>query len=129
MVRGFWSIARKPMRRKRFRTRSRLIGIPLSRKAIDDQAATAAGIVQDDSIDHGHDPQRRFALRHRPLVQRGQGQAQEPTLAADAELGVVVVDQLSPFRGSERLRFFCTTTAPSAACRTVGGALPPWADP
>jgi len=34
-----------------------------------------------------------------PVIKRGSGQAQERTLAADAELGVVVIDQFAQFTG------------------------------
>jgi hypothetical protein len=57
------------------------------------------GILQVATIDPGHDPQRRFPKRYGLVVQRGSRQAQERTLAADAELGVVVIDQLAQFTG------------------------------
>jgi len=56
---------------------------PLAGQVVHDPAATAAGILQVKGIDPGHDPQRRS------------GQPQQRTLAADAELGVVVIDQLA----------------------------------
>jgi len=72
---------------------------PLSGQVVHDPAATAAGILQVEGVDPGHEPQRRFTHRHRPVVERGSGQAQQRTLAADAELRVVVIDQLAEFTG------------------------------
>jgi len=54
-------------------------------------------MLQVESVDPRHDLQGRFAHRHRPVVERGPGQAQKRTLADDAELGVVVIGQLSQF--------------------------------
>ena len=51
------------------------------------------------SIDPGHDPQCRFAHRCLPVVQRRSRQPQQRTLPADAELIVVVIDQLAQFTG------------------------------
>ena len=58
-----------------------------------------AGILHVESADPGHDPKGRIPLGHRPEVERGPGQPQERTLATDAELWVVVIDQLSQFTG------------------------------
>jgi hypothetical protein len=69
-----------------------------------------------ESIDPGHDPQRRFPpYRYGLVVQRGSSQTQEQALPADAEIGVVVIDQLAQFTGiraAENLlsysRFICS---------------------
>jgi len=59
----------------------------------------AARVFQIESIDPGHDPQCRCRHRCGPVIERGPGQAQQRTLPADAELGVVVIDQLAQFTG------------------------------
>ena len=65
----------------------------LSGQVVNHSAATAAGILQVEIVDSGHDPPHRRGL----VLQRGSGQAQERILAADAELGVAWIDQLALF--------------------------------
>lgn len=57
-------------------------------------------------IDPGHDRQRRFPDRCRLVIERGPGQAQQRTLPADAELGMVVIDQLAQFTGIRAAEIF-----------------------
>lgn len=72
---------------------------PFSGQVVHHPAAAAARVFQIESIDPGHDLQRRCRHRCRPVIERGSGQAQQRTLAADAELRVVVIDQLAQFTG------------------------------
>jgi hypothetical protein len=58
-------------------------------------AAAAAGILQLERIDPGHDAQRRLPQRCRAVVERGHWQVQQRALAADPELGMVLIDQLA----------------------------------
>ena len=70
---------------------------PISGQVVHHPAAAAAGIFQVENIDSGHDPQCRFPHRYRPVVQRGSSQTKQHALAVDAEIGVVVIDQLAQF--------------------------------
>jgi hypothetical protein len=73
---------------------------PISGQVVHHPAAAAAGIFQVENIDSGHDPQCRFPHRYRPEVQRGSSQTQQYALAAaDADIEVVVIDQLAQFTG------------------------------
>ena len=44
---------------------------PFSGQVVHHPAAAAAGVLQVEGVDLGHDPQRRFAHRRRPVVERG----------------------------------------------------------
>jgi hypothetical protein len=73
----------------------------------DHPAAATAGIVQVQGVNPGHDPQYRFTHRHRPVVvERLSGNAQQHALPSDAELRVVVIDQLAQFMGVRAAEFF-----------------------
>ena len=98
-------------------------------------AAAATGILQVEGVNLGHDPQRRFTHRHRPVIEPGPGQAQQRTLAAYAELGIVVIDQLAQFTGIrvaetffERLQVHLQLPVAVRLVRssTAGTALLPW---
>jgi hypothetical protein len=89
-------------------------------------AAAAAGILQEERINHGHDLQRRFPHRCQPVKERGPGQTQQGALPADAELWMIVIEQLAKLtrvKAAENL--FLNTPTPSAACRSAGKAQPP----
>ena len=102
---------------------------PFPGQVVHHPAAAPAGILQVESIDLGHDPQGRFPHRCGPVIERGLGQAQQRTLAAEAELRVVVIDQLAQFTGIRAAEIFLATPAPSAAARSAGTAQPPWPVP
>jgi hypothetical protein len=73
---------------------------PISGQVVHHPAAAVAGIFQVENIDSGHDPQCRFPHRYRPVVQRGSSQTEQYALAAaDADIEVVVIDQLAQFTG------------------------------
>jgi len=87
---------------------STLIGRPSSR--LSKVLRLAAGLMrlrrQVESIDPGHDPQRRFTHRCGLVIQGGSRQTQQRTLAADAELGMVVIDQLAEFTSIRAAEIF-----------------------
>jgi hypothetical protein len=60
--------------------------------------------MQEESIDPGHDPRRRFPQRLRLLLERGARQAKKHIVPADAEFWVVAIEGLSSLRVSELLR-------------------------
>jgi hypothetical protein len=72
---------------------------PLPGQVVHHPAAAAAGILQVESINPRHEPQGRSTHRCRPVIEHGPGQAQQRTLPADAEIRVVVIDQLAQFTG------------------------------
>jgi hypothetical protein len=79
---------------------------PFSGQIVHHPAATAAWILQVERIDPGHDPQRRVPHRYRPVIERRSGQTQQRALPADAELRVVVIDQLAQFTGIRAAEIF-----------------------
>ena len=72
---------------------------PVSGQVLHHPAATAAGILRVESIDPAQDTQRRFPHQFRTIIELGSGQAQQSALRADAELWMVVIDQLAQFTG------------------------------
>ena len=60
--------------------------------------------MQEERIDPGHDPRRRFPQRFRLLVERGARQARKHTVPADADFWVVAIESLSSLRVSELQR-------------------------
>jgi len=72
---------------------------PISGQVAHHPAAATAWVFRIQSIDPGHDPQGRFPQRYGPVIERGSGQPQQRTLAADAEVRVVVIDQLAKVTG------------------------------
>jgi len=68
---------------------------PFSDQPIHNPAGGTAGIIQAEGIYFGQISQRRLALRCWLMVKRSPWKAQQRTLAADAELRVVVIDQLA----------------------------------
>jgi hypothetical protein len=72
---------------------------PFSCQVVNHPTAAAAGILQVKGIDLGHDRQRRLPLGNGAVVQGGSRQAKQRTLATDAELRVVMIDQFPQFTG------------------------------
>jgi hypothetical protein len=87
----------------------------LSSKVLHHPAAAAARIFQMQSVDPGHGPQSRLPRRSEPVAQRGARQSQQRTLSADAELRVVVIDQLAQVTGIRSAEICMASPAPSAA--------------
>ena len=58
----------------------------------------SADPLESDQPDR-RDPQRRFPHRYEPVAQRGTSQTQQQALPADAELGMVVIDQIAQSTG------------------------------
>jgi hypothetical protein len=81
-------------------------GDPFSGQVSDHSTAAAAGILQLESVDPGHDLQRRLTDLHRPVVERRSRQAQKSALPAYAELRMAVIDQLSQVTGVRKDEIF-----------------------
>ncbi len=80
---------------------------PFSCQVLDHPPAATARIIQVERVDPGHDPQHGLTHRHRPVVERRSRYAQQSALPADAELRVVVIDQLAQFMGVRAAGIFC----------------------
>jgi len=89
------------------RARSRWIGIP-SGQVVHDPVTGATGILHVQSTNPGQDSQLGFMHRYRPLAQRGPRQPKQQPLPADAELGVVLIDQSAQFTGVRAAETFLT---------------------
>ena len=77
-----------------------------SGQIVHDSPTTAGGILQVDGYEPGHDRQRGIADRDWLVVVGGSGQCKQLTLAANRELPVVWIDQLSSFMGARAAEIF-----------------------
>jgi hypothetical protein len=73
---------------------------------VNNPAATTGGILQVQGINPGHDRQRGITDRNWFVVVGGTGQSKQLTLAANRELPVVWIDQLSSFMGVRAAEIF-----------------------
>jgi len=68
-------------------------------QVIHHSATASAAVLGVEHINPSHHRQRRFTHRWRLVVERGSRQPVQRPLPADAELGMVVIDQLVEFPG------------------------------